>query len=337
MASQECGLASAYVLGLAEVVARWNISEAELLEPLALTRADLLRPRAQVDAPTLLRIVRRAELLTGEPGLPVFLGLHMRVAMHGFVGFAAMSAATVRESTQLLERFSRILLPATWRLDVDGARATMTLTVHPGFAELHELIVVSTFVGIARMAPELVGHELDGRAELALAKPAYYDRLRHLLPPGEVRFGCAVDRLVFPSAMLDQPIVASDPVAVQLATAHCERELATLGERGSWVLRVLETTRARDGRFRKLEEVAKLLAVSPRSLKRHLANANTTFSDLLDEAKHQRATDLLLEGAKIESVARELGYADIGSFLRAFRRWTGMTPGEFRKRVSADS
>ncbi|HVK89078.1 MAG TPA: AraC family transcriptional regulator ligand-binding domain-containing protein [Kofleriaceae bacterium] len=334
-ASTDSGLASAYVLALVDVVARWQVSEEELLSPFSLSRADLLRPRARVEARTFHEIARRAEQLTGEPGLPLFLGLRMRVAMHGYVGFAAMSAATMRESMQLIERFSRILVPASWRLEEHGDEASMTLTVHPAVAALHEFITVSTFVGITRMASELAARPLAGRAELSFPEVSYYQRLRPLLGEARVvQFGCPRDRIVFPSAVLDQPIVASDPIAVQLVIAQCERELQVLGKRDGWVLRVLESMRTRDGQFRQLRGVAKALGVSARSLKRHLADAGTTFSKLVDETKRERATDLLFAGTKIESIAAELGYADTASFLRAFRRWSGMTPGEYRKRFA---
>jgi AraC-like DNA-binding protein len=72
--------------------------------------------------------------------------------------------------------------------------------------------------------------------------------------------------------------------------------------------------------------------LSGRSLQRHLSIHNTTFEAVMDRVLTRHATTLLEQGEmQITQVAVELGYADPSHFVRAFRRWTGRTPGEFRR------
>jgi AraC-like DNA-binding protein len=69
-----------------------------------------------------------------------------------------------------------------------------------------------------------------------------------------------------------------------------------------------------------------------RSLQRHLSIYNTTFEAVMGRALTRHATTLLEQGEmQITQVALQLGYADPSHFVRAFRRWTGQTPGEFRR------
>ena len=73
--------------------------------------------------------------------------------------------------------------------------------------------------------------------------------------------------------------------------------------------------------------------MSPRTLKRRLAEQGTTYSEIIDDARRQRA--LLLLGDRrltLDAIAAQLGYSDTANFTRAFKRWTGKTPGEARDR-----
>lgn len=74
--------------------------------------------------------------------------------------------------------------------------------------------------------------------------------------------------------------------------------------------------------------------VSTRTLKRRLAVAGTTFSDLLDDLRRERALLLVDDRAlTLDQIAYRLGYSDVANFTRAFRRWTGATPAALRKRT----
>ena len=87
-------------------------------------------------------------------------------------------------------------------------------------------------------------------------------------------------------------------------------------------------------RFPDLEEAARRLRVSSRTLRRHLSQAGTTFQAVRDEVRRTRSTVLLEQSRlSIEDVAEELGFSDAAGFARAFQRWTGETPSNYRRRV----
>ncbi len=85
--------------------------------------------------------------------------------------------------------------------------------------------------------------------------------------------------------------------------------------------------------FPPITAVAKQLGMSTRTLKRRLADHDTTFSALRDEQRLQRAL-LLLDNRELSigEVAMGLGYSELSNFTRAFRKWTGMTPAAYRGR-----
>ena len=68
---------------------------------------------------------------------------------------------------------------------------------------------------------------------------------------------------------------------------------------------------------------------------RQLAAEHTSFSQILENVRHRRAITLLAQpGLSMEQIAEQLGYSEVGNFIRAFRRWTGRTPARWRREPS---
>jgi AraC-like DNA-binding protein len=83
-----------------------------------------------------------------------------------------------------------------------------------------------------------------------------------------------------------------------------------------------------------IEEVARLLCVSSRSLQRALSDADDSYSDMVDRCRRQAACESLEQTQKpIKDIAKKLGYRDASSFSRAFRRWTGTMPRAYRNQL----
>ena len=88
----------------------------------------------------------------------------------------------------------------------------------------------------------------------------------------------------------------------------------------------------RRGGVRTLEEVCAELQLSARTLKRRLAEAETSYSEILDGEREAQATALLKTTAlSMDAIAERLGYSDVANFTRAYRRWTHATPGAVRR------
>ncbi|GAA2772615.1 helix-turn-helix domain-containing protein [Streptomyces showdoensis] len=87
-----------------------------------------------------------------------------------------------------------------------------------------------------------------------------------------------------------------------------------------------------DGPVPPPEELARRLAVSPQTLRRRLAAEGTTYRLLRDQARRDHALAALARGPQsIEGLSRRLGFSEPSAFHRAFRRWTGVTPGAYQR------
>ncbi|MEJ2140379.1 MAG: helix-turn-helix transcriptional regulator [Gammaproteobacteria bacterium] len=97
------------------------------------------------------------------------------------------------------------------------------------------------------------------------------------------------------------------------------------------ICRLIETLLP--GGYPGIEEVAQLLQVSPRTLQRKLSEAGSSYSGLVERCRCRVACESLrYTQDPVQDIAALLGYRDVSSFSRAFRRWTGITPRDFRNR-----
>ncbi len=322
-----------YVLDVVTLARRWKVRPDALLADTGLSEESLRDPGARVSLATCTRIFERAQELTGEPALALYQGMQMRVSSHGFVGFAAMTASTVREALTFAERFAATrtsLLGISTVVEHDTA--AVVIEERADLGGLREFAILGLIVGLWQIGQTLTGRTLRGAAECSFPAPAWMKRVP--FAGDMLRFDRPANRLVFASELLDAPLVSADPVAVQLARAQCERELAMLVDAGL-PGRVRAALADADGGFRSVDEVAHALHLSARTLKRKLAAAGTSYTAILDETRRQRAM-LLLEdrGLPLAEIAGRLGYTELPNFTRAFRKWTGTTPAAYRKRAS---
>jgi AraC-like DNA-binding protein len=324
----EYSLPAVQVVHLVDLVSRWNVAPEELLAETGLRLDELSRAGARVTIRDYVPLVQRARALTGEPGLGFHFGLRMRVSSHGYLGFAAMTAATVRDALNLASRFAPTVTTAfALRTHLEGNVGSLVIEERADFGPARDAIVFALMVGIWQIGIALTGRGLEGSAEVAFAEPPYYARFESIFP--NVRFARPANQLLFDAKVLDLPLAMSDPAALQLATDQCERALDALGYDGNLVARV---RRSIEHEVRTIEEVATELGLSARTLKRRLAAQGTAYSDLVDEVRREKALLLLGSSAlSIDEVAERLGYSDLANFGRAFRRWTGTTPAAYRK------
>ncbi|HEY0250457.1 MAG TPA: AraC family transcriptional regulator ligand-binding domain-containing protein [Kofleriaceae bacterium] len=314
-------LPGAYLRDLVDLTTTFGVDD--LLAGLPV--GDLDDPATRVPLRVCEAAIQRAIERTHQPALAIHLGLRMRLSSHGFLGFAAMTAETVRDALELAVKFSTIRTSAIrLALVTEGPTTQLVIEERIDLGGLREFVVFALLVGIWQLGTELTGKPPDGFAECAFAAPEFAG------PPilEKIRFDRPAHRLVFETALLDTKLKTRDMVATKLAIEQCERELASTndGELAAKIRTMLDANPAIA-----LPEVATKLRLSARTLKRRLADQHTTFSKLRDDLRKQRALLLVDNRAlSIGEVATKLGYTELPNFTRAFRKWTGVTPMAYR-------
>lgn len=288
-------------------------------------------PDALVPVQTYLDMWHEAERLYGQPGLPSALAHAIPFGAFGALDYLVGSADTVAgccESAML--HFAMVSIDTALEIDRlhDGAHALRVRALAPMPDQALEFTLAALFsrlryVSGGGFTPRLLG--------LPMAKPAndgVRARLFGLAPAYE--HPCA--EMLIDAATWRMPTRSAD--AFLHATLKGMAAQLKLAQPGDSTLERALRARLRDALAQGRADaprMAQLLGVSERTLQRRLADIGRSFSDVVEEFRREEASRLLATpGLDLADVAGRLGYAEQTSFTRAFRRWTGVTPGTWR-------
>jgi AraC-like DNA-binding protein len=296
-----------------------------------LASAGIAREDAALTLDEMGRFMELAAARLDDPSLGLELGFELKLSSHGMVGFALMTCSSLRDALQLGERILALRSsPWSHQLLVDGATAILRFHDVPPVDTPGRVMLLEAGLGAAiGFAEYAIGPIDDPAFEFWYTGPeaAHHARFRDRLP--RTRYGMPQTEARFPASLLERPLALREPLAHREALEALERDrqmrAADLHER----VRALVSDPANG--FPDLERAARMLHVSTRTLRRRLGERALTFQAIRDDARRTHAT-MRLAHSDLPSaeIAHELGHADVAAFVRAFRRWTGVTPARFR-------
>jgi AraC-like DNA-binding protein len=288
------------------------------------------------------RIARRAWLrafevaveIAGDDDLGLRVGESIRPAHLGTLGYILMSCESMRQAAELDQRWHALNADGErleYARDGDLSRRTMFLPEgEPTPPACAVACAAAASVGFVRW---LAGAD-DGLRRVALPYPEPRSRTAH-----DELFRC---ELVFDAAhitiwrdptVLRKPLVQADP-GLRLRMEERAARLAAQRSAPDQLLARVRELVARNLRdaLPDLEAAAAALELSPGTLKRRLAERGTSFTKLVDDTRHELALGYIADPSlSLVDVAYLCGFSEQSAFNRAFKRWTGLPPGEFRR------
>lgn len=269
------------------------------------------------------------------PDFGLQLAQYQHLEILGPVALVTKMERDVRSAmTAILENLVLHTNATIVALQEEGDIATLTLDAIPIEADTRQYVMLS--VGVARNLLEQTAKRSVKLIEVSfLGEDEGVGQLarRHFGCP--VRFNAERNALYFHRRFLDSPIEGSDTAY----HAIIERYLTTTRTEASGSTRDAvygEISRQMEFGACTLEDVAKKFRCEPRSLQRRLKDEGTSFRDLVDEWRKQRAHSLVTNTRlPLSEVSLAMGYADQSVFSRAFQRWYGETPLALRRKDKA--
>jgi AraC-like DNA-binding protein len=269
---------------------------------------------------------------TAEPALGLLLGEKIGFGAFGIVGHVVSVARTFREAALTALRYERLLghgFHATLQEEGDRAWFEIELpNLAPRVTQFHAELLLTT---LARLVKEHVSKEMGVRRVLfEHAAPTYeHEHIRLFL--GAERFGQPFTGLEIDRSLLDRESIHRDPELFEVLEAEAlRRQNRTLrGLTHAERLRhyLLEHMNARPD----MEDAARKLGMSSRSLRRRLREEGASWNQITDEALGAVAKQMLDDPtSSVKETAYALGFSDPTSLYRAFKRWTGMTPKQYK-------
>lgn len=305
----------------------------DALRSTGLTQSQLAVPGAEIWAYQEQRLVENLVAAFGVGSDFAFrAGLRYRLDAFGMLGFAVLSSLTLREVLEVSLRYQDLAFTlARARLVTTRDTSAIELDI----SELPPLVgrfaVEQCFASVWTAMSELGGETPSACIEFACPRPATGDVCAATL--GTVaRYDAPVDRMIFPNQYLSRTRPDVDSTAHAACERQCQELIALRRERVGVSGLVQERLRRAVGVTPSMDQVARDLNMSVRSLRRALVAEDTSFRMLTDRVRMQRAEELLAASREtIEDIAHVLGYATAPAFVRAFKRSHRLPPGAWRR------
>ncbi|MFS8182821.1 AraC family transcriptional regulator ligand-binding domain-containing protein [Pseudovibrio denitrificans] len=319
--------------GWKELVKQLGIRPQDLLVHAQLPTDLISRGNASLTAPEYLRLLESLGILLDDPFYPLMLGQSISVEQFSPPIFAGFCSANLIEAIKRISQYKMLIGPVRLtvqegpfdvRFDVQGPMPGIEL---PMQVVLMELVFI---VHLARLALR----------EQVMPKAAFIKELPEDCEPYEEFLGCKLtkadhDGHVFSEEVASRPFLSTNKSMWAVFEPALQARLNELTEQAGYKdkVRACLTELLASGHC-SIEDVARKLAVSQRTLQRKLAAEATSFQEVLNELREELAWHYLgntdYSSAKISFL---IGYNDPNSFVRAFHGWTGRTPEAARRAV----
>lgn len=291
---------------------------------------DLQRADTRITTTQEMRVCANAVAVRHDLGL--LLGQRMHVSSYGLLGYTLLSAATLGEALALALEYPA-LLGTYFDLELRREHGQVWFCAN-GYRDLSDLETFNIEYCLASL--KLICDDLLGcpmpllGARFRYCAPDYQDRYEHSFPCPR-HFDATENAFGFAAEWLDQRLPLADPVTHRDMRERCRQLNAEFVSRQAWVTRARQLLAAQLPQPPGLEALAQQMRCSPRTLRRHLQEAGSSYQTLLDQLRYERARQLLeQERMPIYLIAESMGYSETASFRHAFQRWSGQSPRRFR-------
>jgi AraC-like DNA-binding protein len=308
----------------------------DLLKDTDITPAMLQDPKAEIEALQEIQLIRN---LINATGNPVDLGLEAskryRLTAYGLWGYAVLASRNIGEAIGM----SRRMINQTFALARTAvlAEGNSVVVVHMDEhlpPDVRQFIIDRDRGNIVTFQREILGRPLAytsiemKRPEPSQAMIDKYTEWFGIRPT----FGCSQNRSVFPMMDMSAPLPQANPLTAKTCEEMCVALVEARQARSGLAAQVRTRLLSTPGMIPDMEEIAAEMRITSRTLRRHLTAEGVTFRALLEEVRSTMAVELMTTASLThEEIAARLGYADVTTFIEAFRRWKGMPPSEFRR------
>jgi AraC-like DNA-binding protein len=324
-------VASMQVRGLSEAVELLGFGAASFIAQTGLDTARMADPQGWFSLEEFDALMVSATRLTKDPVFGLHWGERSPMMQFDLAPPLIASAPSLRSAVDAIMQLQPLLATrAEFRFSEQRERCVIHHDVlaltQQGIRTRSELVMA----GLTRLMQYLGESDAIRRIDVTYPRPAEaaeYERVFGSL----VHFDQPSAGFVFARAVLDKSHLHRNAELHQALRDRTEQQRLRALRQLSYAEQLEQQIRAALPRLLSIQEAARALNLSERSLRRRLAQEELSFSELVDRVQHRIAADLLALGTKsVKEIAYELGFSSVSGFHRAFRRWTGSSPARER-------
>ncbi|MGE0396796.1 MAG: AraC family transcriptional regulator [Kofleriaceae bacterium] len=295
-------------------------------------------PDAVLDVAVWVDFAERAAAATKNPLFAIEYALQMRWHDLGVFGYVMVNSPTVVAALENISRYISVQSThARLELERTARRATLAYTILDRRITEAGQNTEGTFALVTRLVRDATANPAWGPVEVRFRHDGPDDTRKHeRFFAAPVRFGQRANMMVVDGGDLAKRSVIADANLLPILLRHAEDCVARMPKAGELASEVRAAVIAAISAGEPaIEDVAARLGTSPRSLQRRLRDDDLSFKSVVEETRLSLAQGYLADPAlSLTETAFLLGYSDLSAFSRAFRRWTGTTAQEFRRRAT---
>jgi AraC-like DNA-binding protein len=327
---RERTIASHFVRAALRGGARQGLDGAALLRQAGIQAALLDEPRARIAPEQFARLMQLLwERLDDE-----YLGFGRLRSKRGTFAMMCHAIIHCRTLDKALSRGALFygLFPEAPRIRLEREGDWACLSVDDAsLCDPDHFLLESLLVIWHRLGSWLIGQRIRlEEVRFAYAEPAHASEYE-LLFPGPRLFAADTCSLLFHARYLAMPLL-QDERTLKRFLEHSPADLLARPDGGDSLISQIRRLLGRDcRRWADLDSVAGQLHLSPQTLRRHLREEGSSFQELKDQLRRDLAIyQLGRDEQSIQQIAEQLGFSEPSAFHRAFKKWTGLTPGAYR-------
>jgi len=311
-----------------------NIAPSTLLRGSHITPAQLNDPDSLIETAQEIRVIRNILAIIDQPlSLALKAGMRIHLPHYGLYGMAIMASSTVRHALETGVRFIEL----SWmfsrpRLEESDNKILIISDVDAFPEELRPFLLLRDLGAVmAVQKASFPTQRAKWHVSTTLAFSPEFAELEKMLE-SEVRYEQERHCISIPKSYAATVSPYGDPIAYERWCAECEKFLIERQSLTGVSGRIRQILQQGTACSPSMEQMAKLLGVHVRTLRRYLAHEEMNYQQLVQTHRHQLAEELLSTTNKpISVIAIELQYSEASSFTRSFKTFKGMTPKEFRE------
>ncbi len=303
-------------------------------------RADLLSETAGVDSRVTLDQIVHLYQIAAVESADEMMGLWARPIRPRALQHLLTTIQAAETLPSALHRFSTFwnLLLDDFQFDVRSTPNGLTLTLvpqgKPQVQRFGHMLILKLAHGLLSW---LAGYEIPVTSvHLSFARPSFAADYGVIFP-AQVHFDTPHSSITFDPQTLGLPHPKGKTDLVEFLRRAPRDWIFTRYREHTWSLKVREFLYQSDWQECRLVDAAAAFNKTPRTLMRHLDAEGTSFQAIKDGLRRDIAIQDMRNSPKsIEKISQDLGFSSASNFHRAFRRWTGGTPGAFRRNITSN-
>ena len=315
----------------------WQVPAEKLLAGTGLDRKQLDEPELLVPFADVVTIFRNGVANCPAPDLALRYAAQLRPSSHGLLGAAVLTGGSLQDAIDLFYDYVGLVAPFLLLHQEDRRNSRVLVfeiisdvPVHSPFT--YDIMLLSTFnilkLILGERTRELVFHFAHPTPPHAAVYDTYFD--------GHVQFNASFYGVSIPRDLLDSRVATADDDTHRLLVSQISSRMELVHTQNSFVDAVRFHLKRTGGPLPRMSTVADAFNMSARTFRNRLRRHNTSYQSLLDRERHEQAMNFLRNSEKsVKEIAYILGFQESSNFSRVFKKWTGVTPLDFRRNTMA--